>query len=360
MFFNRKNTNLFFKFTLLFLFLFLLKIIPFNTGFEDSIDYLNNISFPISSHFKLNKDNKLKFKSSSSCLNDTLNKYKSHLNFINSHNKAIKAKNDFIKLSDEEISSYSMLTYNEKISLLNNTNYSLEDRIHIFLGSDLENFSLVYYNISTKEKVSINENKEFKPASTYKLGLNALIYNLYLNGKLNLNDTITFENCDYEDGTGLLCSKSSIGTYTIQELLDLSIIYSDNIASNMLTRYLGGRDEVKKELYSLLNINYPYSKSTITADIEYRILMYIYDNKNLPEFNHLIEVLTKTEFHDRLDKYIPQEIVAHKIGSNESYIHDVGIIFSDSPYILVIYTNGLAYPDEKIAQISKAIYNNYN
>lgn len=128
----------------------------------------------------------------------------------------------------------------------------------------------------------------------------------------------------------------------------------------MLTRYLGGRDEVKKELYSLLNINYPYSKSTITADIEYRILMYIYDNKNLPEFNHLIEVLTKTEFHDRLDKYIPQEIVAHKIGSNESYIHDVGIIFSDSPYILVIYTNGLAYPDEKIAQISKAIYNNYN
>ena len=109
-----------------------------------------------------------------------------------------------------------------------------------------------------------------------------------------------------------------------------------------------------------VNINYPYSKSTITADIEYRILMYTYDNKNLPEFNHLIEVLTKTEFHDRLDKYIPQEIVAHKIGSNESYIHDVGIIFSDSPYILVIYTNGLAYPDEKIAQISKAIYNNYN
>ena len=61
MFFNRKNTNLFFKFALLFLFLFLLKIIPFNTGFEDSIYYLNNIYFPISSHFNLNKDNKLKF-----------------------------------------------------------------------------------------------------------------------------------------------------------------------------------------------------------------------------------------------------------------------------------------------------------
>ena len=58
MFFNRKNTNLFFKFALLFLFLFLLKIIPFNTGFEDSIYYLNNIYFPISSHFKLNKNNK--------------------------------------------------------------------------------------------------------------------------------------------------------------------------------------------------------------------------------------------------------------------------------------------------------------
>ncbi len=132
----------------------------------------------------------------------------------------------------------------------------------------------------------------------------------------------------------------------------------------------GGYDTVMLKFKGLKNINEKkeskfinegiISKSTITADIEYRILMYTYDNKNLPEFNHLIEVLTKTEFHDRLDKYIPQEIVAHKIGSNESYIHDVGIIFSDSPYILVIYTNGLAYPDEKIAQISKAIYNNYN
>ena len=170
------------------------------------------------------EDNKLKFKSSSSCLNDTLNKYKSHLNFIDSHNKAIKAKNDFIKLSDEEISSYSMLSYNEKISLLNNTNYSLEDRIHIFLGSDLENFSLVYYNISTKEKVSINENKEFKPASTYKLGLNALIYNLSLNGKLNLNDTITFENCDYEDGVlSLQLEHIQFKNYLIYQLYILII-----------------------------------------------------------------------------------------------------------------------------------------
>ena len=83
------------------------------------------------------------------------------------------------------------------------------------------------------------------------------------------------------------------------------------------------------------------------------------------KYNQLIssyrQYIDKEKINElNISKYIPQEIVAHKIGSNESYIHDVGIIFSDSPYILVIYTNGLAYPDEKIAQISKAIYNNYN
>jgi len=41
-------------------------------------------------------------------------------------------------------------------------------------------------------------------------------------------------------------------------------------------------------------------------------------------------------------------------------IHDVGIILSDTPYILVIYTNELTDAEEKIAQISKAIYYNYN
>ncbi|NFR45182.1 serine hydrolase, partial [Clostridium botulinum] len=38
------------------------------------------------------------------------------------------------------------------------------------------------------------------------------------------------------------------------------------------------------------------------------------------------------------------------------YIHDISIIFPDNPYIFIIYTKDIENAEEKIAQISKAIY----
>lgn len=114
-----------------------------------------------------------------------------------------------------------------------------------------------------------------------------------------------------------------IGSVTISELLDFSLIYSDNIATNMLGHYLGGHASSRQMIYDLLNITYDSSKNYITAEIEYQILSYLY---------------------------------AHKIGTYDSYVHDVGIILDNNPYILVIYTEGVENADEVIAQISKAIY----
>lgn len=356
MFYKRKPKKTFllfkYKFILLGILLSLcfLSIIPTEFGFADSHTDNTNIDFASYTSEKLTKNSSYSFLLPSECLINTLNLY----------NEEITLNKNYIKLNSDELTSYSELNYDERITFLNNNDYTLEDRIKVFLGNDLENFSLVYYNLLTNEIVSINESKEFIAASTYKIGLNLLVYNLADIGEINLNDTITYESSDYEEGTGLLCTQSTIGAYTIQELLDLSIQYSDNIATNMLGRYLGGHASVREKLYELLNIDYKYEENTITADIEYQILMYIYNHKDSENYTHLIDTLTKTEFHERLDKYIPQDIVAHKVGSNESYIHDVGIILSDTPYILVIYTNELTDAEEKIAQISKAIYYNYN
>ncbi|MBE6047004.1 MAG: serine hydrolase [Clostridium sp.] len=48
--------------------------------------------------------------------------------------------------------------------------------------------------------------------------------------------------------------------------------------------------------------------------------------------------MKQTTTHDRIDKYIPNDIVAHKIGDYERYVNDIGIIYTDEPYILAIYT----------------------
>lgn len=269
----------------------------------------------------------------------------------------VQAYNDnSFALSPEDINYYSSLPYEERVDILFNDEYLLEDRIQIFLSDDIENIGLIYYDLTTSEDISINESKEFIAASTYKVGLNLLFYYLANIGQVDLNEYIDFTWEDYEEGTGILQTYSYLDSFTIQELLDLSLIYSDNIATNMLGRYLGDHTKVRELLYEVLNINFPTNENIITANIENEILKYIYLNRDNHNFSHMIDILTQTEFHDRLDLYIPQEIVAHKIGTYDTNIHDVGIILTDSPYILSIYTNNIENAEEKIALISKAIY----
>lgn len=263
------------------------------------------------------------------------------------------------ELSELEINELSKLSYEERLNILYSDNYNIIDKVKIYLGDESANLGFIYYDLTTNEKASINEDMEFIAASTYKVGLNLLYYSLASTGKINLNDIITYTYEDYEEGTGILQDYDGYDL-SIQDLLDLSIVYSDNIATNMLGRTLGGHANVRNELYNLLDIEFDAESNTITPNIELEVLKYIYDNKTNPNFSHLIEVLTNTDFHDRLDKYLPYEMVA-QVGTNEEYVHDVGLFLTDKPYILIMYTNDILDAEEKIAQISNAIYlNNIN
>lgn len=277
-------------------------------------------------------------------------------------NSKVATSTDLTNYSVDSTLSSSSLSYIERLNILHNNDYPLADRIKIYLGHDINNIGLIYYNIENGDSIFNNASDTFIAASTYKVGLNLYVYYLYSIGQINLNDYIQYEYCDYEEGTGILQYEDYISAYSIQDLLDLSLIYSDNIATNMLGRYLGGHEEVRKNLYELLNIDFDYTENIITPAIEFKILEYIYDNKDLDTFSHMINVLTETEYNDRLSKYLNEDIVAHKIGTYDTYVHDVGIVLDDSPYILIIYTYDIDDSEEKIANISKAVYeyNNLN
>ena len=251
---------------------------------------------------------------------------------------------------------YTSLSYSERLGILFNNNYLIDDRIKIYLGDEIDNIGLIYCNLENNTCININDNMEFIAASTYKVGLNLYAYYLNSIGQLDLNEYIEYLPEDYEEGTGILQYEYYIDSYSIQELLDLSLIYSDNIATNMLGRYLGGHEEVRKNLYNLLKIDFNSSENIITPAIEYKILKCIYEYSYYPNFKHMLSVLTQSEYNDRLTKYIDENIVAHKIGTYDTYIHDVGIVFDNSPYIIILYTHDLEDAEEKIANISNALY----
>ena len=249
-----------------------------------------------------------------------------------------------------------VITQAEVMDEIINSQMTLVEKIKKYLGSNISVVGLVYYDINTGEKIAINENKVFLAASTVKVQMNMIAFDWIKQGKLSLEEEIAYNDSYYEGGTGILQGKDKSKPIPVKTLLDYSIIYSDNIATNMILRRLGGSKSVRAAANLLAGTEVDTSKNNVTAEQVFRILKKLYEGREDPHYTHLIGVMKKTVFHDRLDKYIPRDICAHKIGNYGGYVNDVGIIFTEKPYILVIYTNGLAGSAEKIAQLSRLIY----
>lgn len=259
------------------------------------------------------------------------------------------------------------------------TSYKIDKKISEIAGSYKDNISIYYKNLDTEEEYLLNPDRYYIAASTTKVPLCMMILDQVFEGELNLEDEIYYEEEDDEDGSGVLYYLEDVTNVTIGEAVRLSIIESDNVAKNMLRRI----SEISITDY-LIDItgdeSIPY-ENYITARQLYVVLDRLYENpNNNPYYELLIDYMTKTVFHDRLDKYIPHDIVAHKIGDYYRYYHDCGIIYGKDDYIIVILTRDIgnlsdeAYNDgtederylldwgsqayEIIGNISKEIYLN--
>lgn len=219
-------------------------------------------------------------------------------------------------------------------------------------GTDMGVF---FEDLSTGEVSMKNDNKNYIAASTIKVALVMKVADLMHTGKVDENASIMYTpKCD-ESGTGVLQYEREKLKEPIKckELMKLAIEHSDNIATNMLWIKYNGVDDYIKDT---VNVTRKQGNNYLTARTQALLLERLYKNpdKN-PIYNEIIKWMKNTEFHDRLDKYIPYEKVAHKVGDNEEYIHDTGIVYTKSPYILVVYSKG--EDPEQIAKLSKDIYN---
>jgi len=168
-------------------------------------------------------------------------------------------------------------------------------------------------------------------------------------------------------------------TYSVEELLQQMIVYSDNIATYLLDNFLDA-DDLNKT-YAALGLSKPYSRisepSVVIARPDYTISAYeyasffriLYNSSYLSRemSDKALRLLASTESREGLVAGVPPDIkVAHKWGVHLSgenreikQFHDCGIIYyPDHPYILCIMTSGssLEYLDETVKEISRAVY----
>lgn len=232
---------------------------------------------------------------------------------------------------------------------------TLEERINNFLEKDINNVAYLYHNINTNETISLNADKPFTAASTYKLHLNILIYNKINNGIFNENTVLSMRNYQNKPGNRYINFKQYYQDTNIIKVLDDSIITSDNTAAFLLYHTLGGWNSYRNEYFNFFNIENRMLQNETTVNNELIVLKYLYEHQD--EYSHLITSLKNTIYHDRLDKYIPNEIVAHKIGTLDTILNDVGIVYTQNPYIVCVLTDSCNKNQyEIIAKISRAIY----
>lgn len=249
---------------------------------------------------------------------------------------------------------------NSDASILQDSSLTMEERIQRYLGTGISKFGMIYYDLTTGEELKINENKVFTAASTYKVGMDVIAYEEVKRGNLSTNTKIQYiPGRDYEGGSGILQNQMDTtlnSPIELEKLIELSITHSDNIASKMIFRTLGGISKVRERVNDMVGLTCETKVNVTTPEIQYRLLKHIYENKDDENYANLIEYMKNTVFHDRIDKYLPYEIVAHKIGNYGAAVNDIGIVFTDKPYILVTYSEGLIGSAEKIAKISEMIY----
>lgn len=236
--------------------------------------------------------------------------------------------------------------------------------------------SIYYRDLNNGPWIGINEKMEFTPASLLKLPV--LITYLKLSEKMPtiLQKKISYEG-EFDKDINLSNKEYSLEygkEYTINEMLNRMIMYSDNLSYDILKKIyaLEIPESYKKEITDGISIIWLDSKininnaSTKNYSGFFRILYNAsFLNQNNSEY--ALALLSKTNFNDGLTYNIPKEVkVAHKFGirsakedSQINQLHDCGIIYkTNAPYILCVMTKGNEIEELRkfIQDVSKIIY----
>jgi putative cell wall-binding protein len=217
---------------------------------------------------------------------------------------------------------------------------TLSIKIANYLKTKGGTYGFYMTDLTNGETIGYNQDRKFIGASTVKVPINLFIFDLRRRGIISASTKVQYLNQDYETGTGSLQYGHAGGYYTIQNLSKLSIQISDNVAVNMLLR-VGFNNNINSYIGGLLGYSVPTWKNSWSAK-DMGIFMkaaYDFPSKDKALGNELLGYLEHTIFNDRINRYLPGVVVAHKIGNGSTACNDVGIVYAKHPYVITFMSN---------------------
>ncbi|WP_442597898.1 CapA family protein [Neobacillus sp. D3-1R] len=258
----------------------------------------------------------------------------------------------------------SLFPYHEAKAKSSDLMVGLDKEIQQYIKPWQGNITVHYKNLISNVGYSLNSQEAVRAASTIKLPLALYVMKLAESGKINLKEKLTYQEYHYYGGSGVI-QNSKVGTqYTIEELVEKAMVYSDNIAFIMLKEKIGQNAFIQfmKDLGGMYT--YPQGKNLTSA---YDLSLYA---KNLYQYSQkstygkkLVEYLKHTIYNTTIPKGISGLEIAHKVGMipNEQIYNDIAIVYAKQPYTLAVTTKNLPYEKSQqvIAKIA-SIVNQYH
>ncbi len=220
-------------------------------------------------------------------------------------------------------------------------------------------FGFYFVSMHDNEEYIYNKSKSFNAASIIKLPMNMLYYDAFKNGTQKKEDTITLLKQDIEPGGGFTSIKHKINEkISVNYLLEQSIVYSDNTASNMLIRNLGGFYKFRKLLEQYTSNKLAkdfYYQNVVTMEYMREVMKHLYNDKE--NYQELIEHMKQANEGEYLKQSSDVFPIAQKYGSFEKNLHATGIVFTPKPYIVGIFTYDRADALELMKELNKRLMN---
>ena len=228
--------------------------------------------------------------------------------------------------------------------------------------------SVYLLDLDRSNWISINNEVKYLPGSILKITI--LITYLKMEEKAPgvLDKKITY-NSHFQSGLAQDVTSKGIEfgkTYSVKQLLEYMIEYSDNNANFLLVENMNW--DLLNKLYTDIGLTPPDmggAKYQINVKECSQFMEVLFNSTYLDAkySEYAINLLTKSNYMDGIVKGIPEPnlIIAHKFGEagtkTNHQLHETAILYiEDKPYLLTIMTIGNDnIPNDKLAEVIRHI-----
>ena len=224
-------------------------------------------------------------------------------------------------------------------------------------------------SLETSEEIAIDADRQMETMSTIKIPLMVEVFEQIKAGRFKLSDKYTFVEADSQPGTGTIQRLDPGAVMTVKDLITMMIIVSDNTATEVLYRMVGGPPAVNARMDTLglksiraMNVPstwFPALRAVPSTEQFYRDGKHPFGLSTPREMGRLLEMMERGTLVDkpssdlmlrimrgqlyrtRIPRYVTGYSIPHKTGDFLPYVgDDVGMLEAPGKTIIVSVFTG--------------------